>query len=148
MPSNDGFTVPPPSAREWYRHSQTGDRGYKIVGPDGKDYLRYDREAGGRNRSGFADRLFNSIEKANWVPDNEHRPMTKFQVARIAFEADKMLLMALGRHDLARAEWLMLKPATRLRWADDGPSKDPLRKKLWHAIMGAVGDLADRESQR
>lgn len=109
--------------RVWYRHKQTGDRGYAVK-RDGRDAIRKDRPA-------HDDFTFNVAE---WAPDVEK--MDKFsavQIAQVQFEADRKLCWALGMPELAKREWLDLTEKARLKWMKDGPVNAD-RARLWKAI--------------
>lgn len=118
---------PLPAERRWYRHSQTGDRGY-YVRRESRDAIRYDRPA--------TDDY--SFDLANWKIEAEELPrFTIIQIAQVCFEADKKLCWAMGRPDLAKREWLDMTEKARKKWLDDGPT-DAVRKAVYDAIQGAL----------
>lgn len=74
---------------------------------------------------------------ALWVPDAEPR-LTALQVARIGYDADRALRLALGEYNIP--DWTQLREPVRLEWMRKGvPEVAPeLRRKLAAAITKAV----------
>lgn len=101
------------SERVYYRHTQTGDRGY-AVRREGRDGIRKDRP--------MIDEV--SFNLGDWKRelDNTDR-FSDVQVAQICFEADKKLCWALGHPELAKREWRDMTEKQRVSWLKDGPSK-------------------------
>lgn len=125
---------PPDHERVFYRHTTTGDLGW-MVRREGKDHIRLDRP------SHEIVRLF---KPADWIEEREHRPLTRLQLTQIAFEADKKLCFFLGKHDLARREWLNLKDEDRIAWSQHGPGSGGGRRELFDAVMSSLARLAGR----
>jgi hypothetical protein len=57
----------------------------------------------------------------NWTPEVVRRELSKFAIARVAFEADKALCKELGLHGVARRIWDKLTDAQRQAFVKDGP---------------------------
>lgn len=120
---------PKPPDRVWYRHRDSGQRGW-MVRRDGKDRIKLDRP----------DEDLHFPPGALWIPDVEHRPLTRMHVAQVCFEADKRLSYFLGKPENLRKEWLNLHEDTRISWMNDGPDdpQRPLRRELWLAIQALL----------
>lgn len=121
-----------PDRRVWYSHVKTGDLGWMVV-QDGEKYIRLDRPN---------QEILKPFRPALWREERAYRPLTRHQLAVIAFEADKKLCLALGLQDKARKDWLNLTADERIAWMDHGPTKPAERATLYKAIMDAVGPLA------
>ena len=117
-------------ARSYYRHRQDGNLGY-LVQRQGRLYVRLDRPGDP------AERPFHDAE---WIAEEEVRPLTRMQVARVAFEADKMLCISFGLHKEGRAEWMNLRDDDRIAFMQEGP-KDPKRSELWSVIIETLRPL-------
>lgn len=125
---------PPDHERTYYRHTMTGDLGW-LVRRDGKDYIKYDRP------SHIMERPFRDQD---WIAEREHRPLTRLQLAQVAFEADKRLCFFLGLHDQSRREWLSLKDEQRIAWSSAGPPNKGGRQELYQAVMAALARYAGK----
>lgn len=112
--------------RKFFRSSVDGERGY-LIHREGVDYIKLDRP----NEEVL--RHYNNGQQ--WVPDVERRPLSKGQIAKVCFEADRELCRALGMYDQTRKDWLDLSDKLRIAWMNDGPQKTPERKALWSAIQ-------------
>lgn len=111
------------SQRVYYRHNQTGDRGY-IVKREGKDAIR-------RDRPNVDDYTF---QLGDWVAEvADARKFTEIQIAAVQFEADKKLCWALGLPTLSRREWVDVPEKQRFDWMKEGP-KTPERSGLYTLI--------------
>ena len=124
---------PLPADRVWFRHAQTGDRGYSVR-RQGKDAVRYDR---GPHIDQYSYNL------SEWKPDDVVTPQfSAIQIAQVAFEADKKLCWALGLPELAKREWLDLSEKRRILWVNEGPqAKDACyarRARMWAAIQAEM----------
>lgn len=126
--------------RSYYRHARTGDLGY-LVRKDGKDCIRLDRPM---------EELYQPMTDA-WVREDEHVPFSRFQVATVAWDADKALCRILGQHVEARSEWSSQSDKERIYFMARGPcekhGKDlkqvgGLRSELYKTIMGLLGPMA------
>lgn len=116
----------PDADKEWYRNSSDGQSGYLVV-RDGKKFIRLDRPN---------EEILKRFD-STWVPRNDYRTLQRGQVARIAFEADRVLCMELGDHEKARREWASLPDEIRMGWVEHGPNREvyPIRSKQWRLIM-------------
>lgn len=124
---------PEEDAREYYRHSQTGDRGWRVI-RDGKAMIRLDRAA---------KETVLPLVQGQWDREEERRPFTRQQVTLIAFEADRKLCQALGLYGLARLEWPSLTAQVKKAWIEQGPSKPAIRHELYEAIFQALAGLME-----
>ncbi len=118
--------------RSYYRHIMTGDRGY-MVRRDGKDHIRWDRPS---------QEITRPFREGEWIPEREHRPMTRLQLIQIAYEADRKLCFFLGLHSEARREWNAMHERDRLDWAARGPGAGPGRAAMFQAILDTLGRYA------
>lgn len=109
--------------RRWYRHSQTGDRGY-LVRRGGKPMVRLDRPN---------QEILKRLDD-NFIEEDASRPLTPIHVARVCFEADKALCLGLGLMEPARADWSKLTDLQRQAWASKGPTKPSQRALLYAGI--------------
>lgn len=117
--------------KRYYRHRSTGDRAY-LVRRDGNDCLRLDRPH---------QEMIRKLDD-NWQPDDDHRPVTRAALGRIAFEADRHLCQALGLHENARKEWATLSQEQKLAWMNDGPTTQP-RRGLWEALTDYLRPMSE-----
>ena len=125
---------PPPSERRYFRNKRTGDRAY-LVERDGKTYMRLDRSLEEILKP------YNGSTQSMWEADGEWRPLNRVAIAQICFEADKVLIRALGDFEHSKKEWLSLRPHQRQIWMDGG-LRNPARRALWEAIQAAMEPLA------
>lgn len=132
FPKDRAYYEPPDKDRIYYRNVTSGQLGW-FVRRDGKDRIRFDRPD---------QEITVPFTKAQWVAEQEHRPLTKAQITQVAFEADKMLCRILGLHDKADKEWLNLKDETRIAWMETGPTRPVERSHLYRAIMKELIPLA------
>lgn len=116
---------PHPNQKEWFKHVQTGDLGWKVK-RDGVEKIKLDRAS---------EDLIRPFRPGDWVPVHEHRPYTIAQVARIAFEADKALMSYQGGK---KKEWPSLKDEERIWWMEKGPKKNDMRARLYMAVFEAM----------
>lgn len=111
------------SARVWYEHRDTGDFGYEVI-RDGKAAIRYDRP----NVNQY------TYDLSKWAPRKQdlerYSDLTASQVAYAAF---RQLMLADGRPELAKREWLDMTEKQRRRWVEDGPATEPAAS-LYKAI--------------
>ncbi len=135
-PAEDLFEAPEwdpdEEKREYYRHSMTGDRGWRVR-REGRDMIRLDRAAKETCQP------LSSI----WDKEGERRPFTRTQVTMIAFEADRKLCQALGLYGLARLEWQSLTPQVKKAWIEEGPAKPAIRHDLYTAIFETLAGLME-----
>jgi hypothetical protein len=116
--------------RRWVRHRITGQAGW-IVTKDGKSYVHPDRPSG-----------VNLVpyKKGEWLEERDRRTLTRYQIASVAFEADKALCVAMNLTAEYRP-WVSLSGDERQRWRDAGPegklSRTP-RQTLWRTIMNTM----------
>lgn len=124
---------PPLNKRVYYRHLETGDRGY-LVERDGLPAIRWDR---------IADDTTHQLDR--WKKEEDATPLfSEHNVAMIAFAADKEVCRALGQVDIANRKWIDLSEAQRRDWMKDGPkAKLGPRREVFEAIKKALrGDVA------
>ena len=117
--------TPKAGAESWYRHAQTGDRGY-VVRRDGVQYIRLDRSA---------QEILRRLDES-WIEEDATRPITPIHVARVCFEADKALCAALGIVDKSREDWVKLSDLQRQLWITQGPKKPHQRATLYATLKG------------
>lgn len=125
----------PPSKREWYKSSTTGDRGWLVKREvDGKEksFIKLDRP--------MRETLL-PFTKTQWLPVGEYRPMTRQQLAQVAFEADKKLCFFLGKQHRSRTDWASLSDEDRIEFVKNGPPGAD-RQRLFKANMKALGGLS------
>lgn len=121
--------------RTYYRHVRTGDLGY-LVNREGRDYIRMDRPGD------VVERIFRVDD---WLPETERRPLTPMAVAKVAFEADRALCVALGLHGDGGKVWANLPEMERVAWMQQGPpTRELSRLKLWRAVVGQLEELTQR----
>lgn len=120
--------------RTYYSHMTTGDVGW-MVRREGKDCIRLDRPN---------HEIIRPYRQDEWQPELQHRPLTKYQLLQVAFEADRKLCFFLGKHDIARREWLSLKEEDRIKWGQFGPGSGSGRRELFNAVMAALERYAGK----
>lgn len=115
-------------SRVYYRHAITGDLGWLVV-RDGKDKIKLDRPN---------EDLCKPFVPSEWIPELEHRPLTRFQAAQVAYLADQRLLMLMGNFQV-RKEWNMQHEDYRIKWSEEGPpANPPVRQEMFRSIMRAL----------
>jgi len=121
---------PKPADRVYYRHLETGDRGY-MVERGGKPAIKWDRP--------FAGDV--SLDVTRWKKEEDAVPLfSAHQIAMVAFAADKECCRALGQVDIAQRQWLDLAEKQRRDWMKDGPKvKLGPRRELYEAVLKALG---------
>ena len=124
---------PEPHERQWFAHADSGDMGW-LVRRDGKDFIRLDR--------GATDHLV-EYRPARWVPKADHKRLTDYQMAEVAFEADRRFLRATGRIPEARLEWRDLRDEKRRDWMHRGPNEAGPRKMLYDAIVSVLKTVGE-----
>jgi hypothetical protein len=112
---------------KWFRHHLTGDKGF-LVEENGERFIQYDRGPTVKERVPFNER--------NWSPEEDQRPLTKFQIGNLAYECD----LAVGRIGVVgprdRKPWLNMTDAERSTWTANGPPKsEPMRRMMWEAVQ-------------
>lgn len=109
-----------------YRRRQDGQLGELVVGEDGVKRVRIDRPN---------QELLTEYNEHDWFVEPDENPLTRFHVARIAYEADRLYAMALGDFRNGRKTWESLKDEERIKIRRDGPdTKDNRRLALWKHI--------------
>lgn len=120
--------------RIYVRSATTGDLGW-MCKREGKQCVRLDRPM---------QEIIKPYLDTEWIPESDHRPLTRLQLSQIAFEADKALCLYIGMHDLARREWKLLTERQRITWTETGPGRGSGRRELFLAVMNSLGHLAGR----
>jgi hypothetical protein len=124
---------PTPDQRVYYRSHQDGQRAY-LVRRNGKDMLRLDRPM---------EEILHPLDDT-WKPDVQQHPLTPHAVAKVAFVADIAIQQAMGVHLKPQdTEWLSLKEEKRIKWMEEGPTKEGIRQDLYDAIMGTLSSLTN-----
>lgn len=109
--------------RKYYRSSVDGQLGY-LVERDGKHFIKLDRPQ---------EEILRPWSEGNsWIPEVEKRPLSKAQVAKICFDADKAYCQAVGVF-LPKRDWLDLSDKQRILWMESGP-KDAVRAAIWTGL--------------
>jgi len=119
---------PAPHERTYYRHALTGDLGW-LVRRDGAEHILLDRPG---------QEIAKPFKPGEWTVEAEYRPLTRMQFAQVAFAADKALCLALGKHLLARREWLSMRDEDRIVFMQMGPRAGGGRQELFEAIMASL----------
>lgn len=119
---------PLPEAREWYRHSTTGDRGYRVR-REGKDAIRLDRPE---------QELIQPMH--GWIRDEYGTTFPAEQIARVAFAADRAVCGIVGEHSISRQLWQDLREQDRIKFIRNGPGNGvhSVRKLVFDAIIDAL----------
>ena len=124
---------PDGSERQMYRDVTSGDLGY-LVRRGGRTMWRMDRPS---------QEIVRPYHEMSHAPEGTHRPLSRWQAVRVAYEADRGLCKLLGMHNEARAEWPSLSEDERLRWRDSGPTDRPERIRLYRAVTHAMREFTD-----
>lgn len=131
-----GSWDPPAQAREWFTHSKEGHRGWKVL-RGGRPHIKMDNPA--------FDHVI-VFREQDWRPETDHRPLTRWAIAKVSFEADKALCVALGLIALSKREWIDQREEARQAWIDGGPTgtrpEDKIRRGLWARVMAELEPLA------
>jgi hypothetical protein len=117
------------SKRVRYRNTETGEAGFR---EGDKIVLNRPNE---RVEMPYSDRT--------WMVDKDHRPLTDFQIAHVAFQADATLCAALNQKHINDGEWLNLRDAQRIAWIKEGPKKG-VRAHLDRVITEALEPLGPK----
>jgi hypothetical protein len=128
---------PLPAEREWWRHTGTGDRAYRVR-RGGRDMVRLDRP-----HEELLQELPGDPDKATrgqWARDEYGTLYAREQVARVAFMADRGMCSLLGLHAESRLLWQDLPDQVRQAFIATGPPKKghPLRRHVYEAIVNAL----------
>jgi hypothetical protein len=118
---------PAPQEREWYRQVSSGELGW-LVKRDGIEKIKMNRPD---------EDLVVPYRQGEWVPENEHRPMTIAQVAEICFVADRRLVTFTVNPGLKK-DWVDLTDEMKIQWMEKGPKKEQKRVALYKAITEAL----------
>ena len=121
---------PPEDERVWYRHSQTGDRGYHVR-RQGRDMVRLDRPN---------EEITRPMSGSLWSVDKDHRPLTRMHTARIAFGCDSLLRQALGSMR-GEKDWNNLSEKQRIFWMNEGPEIPLINAQLYAAVMLVLAQI-------
>lgn len=119
---------PEPRERRYYRHARTGERAY-LVEREGSTLVKLDRP----NQD-----ITKPYNPGEWIEEAEDFPMTRMQLARVAYEADQALCFALGER--RGPDWMSMHPEQRIHWLRSGPERGE-RRGLFVAILKALSHL-------
>jgi hypothetical protein len=109
-----------------------GGLGYQVIRA-GKPAIRLDRP--------HEETVFPITDR--WQLDRDHRPLTRAQVAMVAFEADRKLAFLLGIHDRSPKTWLDMTDDQRVAFIKHGPpGNPPVRRLLFARITKLLGHIA------
>lgn len=121
---------PDPRDRQYMRHAQSGDLGW-LVRRGGEDHVRYDRV--GVDQTVKVTRDVRGVPN-NWTPVAPPAPLNTFQVAMIAYEANRLLDRYLGNVNNKKA-WIDIDEDKRRDWLEWGPNSPGIRDDLYKAIL-------------
>jgi hypothetical protein len=114
------------SEREYYRHVQTGDRGY-LISPT---IICLDR----------VPPVEQDYREGEWKKEPGEVPLSDRQIGQIAFVADRALCRALGLYAKARREWNTMGEEEQIHFTAKGPALPEVRKDLFVAITALLRD--------
>lgn len=109
--------------RFWMNHSTTGEKGW-LVRRHGVLHVKLNRP----------DDTSRPYRANDWMPDRAHRPFTRQQIVKAAFEFDRELCLMLGDRRLASRQWNSLTERQRRQWMEKGPETPPIRRKMFRLI--------------
>ncbi len=124
---------PPADKRTYYRRgtTQNGQRAY-LVERSGVQMLKLDS---------YDPEVLVKFDPAMWTIERELRPLTKMQAARVAYEQDRALCVALHMHIESRKQWVDMSPEERIEFMESGPERNAMRKKLWRSTMSLLEEI-------
>jgi hypothetical protein len=114
----------PPIADRMYYRDNTGNLGW-MVKRDGVDHIKLDREGVDQTRP---------FRASEWKEEFRPYPITEAQIAMVRFQADKELRRFIGLANKYPNDWAGLTESQRSAWVHNGPTKPPIRVKLWQDI--------------
>lgn len=114
---------PPEHERFWLTHHRTGDQGW-LCRRHGTLHVKLNRP----------DDTALIFRKHEWLPDRAHRPFTRQQIVKAAFEFDRELCLSIGERQLASRKWSKLTDKQRQAWMDKGPTRPKLRARMFKLI--------------
>ena len=117
--------------RVYYRHIQTGDRGY-LVKVDGEQHIRYDRPF---------DPTTMKFREAEWELDKHPEPFSIGQAITVVFEADRALCNILGLYGEGRRSWQSMNERDRVKFILEGPTKPPIRVTVYKTLRKIMEPL-------
>jgi hypothetical protein len=120
--------------RVYYRHKQTGDRGY-LVTVDGKQHIRYDRPFDPTTS------LWDGPQQANWELDKHPEPFSIGQAISVVFEADRALCNILGLYGEGRRSWQSMIEKDRVKFILEGPKEPAIRVQVYKALRKILEPL-------
>lgn len=120
--------------RRHFRHVRTGDRAF-LINKGGKPHIQLDRPN---------EEIVRTFNESEWIEEKSDLPMSRGQVAQVAFDADRALCRFNGWHDKSRREWASLTDQQRIAWMEEGP-RETIRQRLWAAILGAMDPYTRQE---
>lgn len=113
------------------RSRSTGDRG-TVVEKNGLQFVRLDRGPSSPEVP---------YRPLDWHEEVDNPPLSRHQLARVAFQADRQLLYFLGKYSKAKRQWEALTDEEKIAWAKSGPATDETRKKMFESIMSVLDHL-------
>jgi hypothetical protein len=120
-----------PEERTYYRHKQTGDKGY-LVTVGGEKHIKYDRPY---------DPTTMKFNEAEWDLDKHPEPFSIGQAITVAFEADRALCNILGLYGEGRRSWQSMTEKDRVKFILDGPKEPPIRIEIYKALRKILAPL-------
>lgn len=119
--------------RVYYRSTKDGELGW-MVERDGARYIQLNRPM---------EEVLRFYNENEWIPETEHRPVSRAALGRVCYEADVALCRALGLHGATQKTWLDLTDKQRIAWMKRGPGEqhDAARRALWQAIQMVMEPL-------
>lgn len=120
--------------RIYYRHTQTGDRGY-LVEVNGEKHIKYDRPYDPTTMP------FNGPEAARWELDKHPEPFSLGQAIQPVFEADRALCNILGLYGEGRRSWQSMTEKDRVKFILEGPKEPPIRVVVYKALRKILAPL-------
>ena len=121
---------PKPSERKYYRHRMTGDRAYRVL-VDGVPYMKFG--------SGPQDR-HTLYKEGEWTEDTADYPMSRMQLAEMAYLLVCRYYYYAQNHAKARRKWETLREEERIHFMNHAP-EDLKAKKFYEAVMEAGKEL-------
>lgn len=116
--------------RRWVRSAVDGQLGY-LVEDGGGVRVRLDRPR---------EEIYKRYDPHQWPDAEDTRDLSKMQIARITYEADRAYRLACGEAASVVKDWISMKDEERIQWLKRGRAMPPVRHNLRAAIEGVIGD--------